>query len=130
MRQSEGTLIVDRDNVVWQKSIAFSVRIIRLYQHLCKEKHEFVLSKQVLRSGTSIGANISESIRAQSNADFSSKLNIALKEAEETHYWLFLLMETDYISEKQFFSLDQDCEELIRLLTAITKTLSKEKETL
>jgi len=115
---------------VWQKSIAFSVRIIRLYQHLRKEKHEFVMAKQVLRSGTSVGANISESIRAQSSADFSSKLNIALKEAEETHYWLLLLMETDYISEKQFSSLDQDCEELIRLLTAITKTLSKEKETL
>ncbi len=121
---------MDRDNVVWQKSIAFSVRIIRLYQHLRKEKHEFVMAKQVLRSGTSVGANISESIRAQSSADFSSKLNIALKEAEETHYWLLLLMETDYISEKQFSSLDQDCEELIRLLTAITKTLSKEKETL
>ncbi len=128
--KAKGAFIVDRDNVVWQKSIAFSVRIIRLYQHLRKEKHEFVMAMQVLRSGTSVGANISESIRAQSSADFSSKLNIALKEAEETHYWLLLLMETDYISEKQFSSLDQDCEELIRLLTAITKTLSKEKETL
>ena len=121
---------MDRDNVVLQKSIRFSLRIIKLYQFLSKDKREFIMSKQVLRSGTSIGANISESIRAQSNADFFSKLSIALKEAEETHYWLFLLLKSEYIDKKLFKSLDQDCEELIKLLVAITKTLSKEKELL
>ena len=93
------------------------------------EKKEFIMSKQVLRSGTSIGANIKESIRAQSTADFLSKMQIALKEASETEYWLELLTDTDYISEKASDSLLQDCRELIKLITAIVRT-SKENNNL
>ena len=115
---------MDRNNIVLQKSIDFSLRIIKLYRFLCKEQQEYVLSKQLLRAGTSIGANISESIRAQSRADFFSKLNIALKEAEETHYWLLLLSKSDYLAQSDYQSIDRDCEELIRLLVAITKTQS------
>ncbi len=114
-------------NPVVQKSKAFAIRIIRLYQHLTTEKKEFILSKQVIRSGTSIGANIRESVRAQSTADFQSKMQIALKEADETEYWLELLKETDYISEKAADSMIADCEEMIRLIAAIVKT-SKNRE--
>ena len=114
-------------NPVVQKSKAFAIRIIRLYQHLTTEKKEFILSKQVIRSGTSIGANIRESVRAQSTADFQSKMQIALKEADETEYWLELLKETDYISEKAADSMIADCEEMIRLIGAIVKT-SKNRE--
>ena len=113
------------NNQVLQKSKAFAVRIVRLYQHLTEEKKEKVLSRQVLRSGTSIGANVKESIRAQSTADFLSKMQISLKEASETEYWLELLTDTDYITEKASDSLLNDCRELIRLLTAIIRT-SKE----
>ena len=120
--------ILDRENLVWKKSTAFSLRVIKLCRYLRKEKHEFDLSKQLIRSGTSIGANISESIRAQSRADFFSKLNIALKEAEETHYWLYLLSESEYLNPQQFHSIDHDCEEIIRLLVAITKTQTKNTE--
>ena len=119
---------MDRENAVLKKSIAFALRVIKMYQFLQSEKHEYVMSKQVLRSGTSIGANISESIRAQSRADFFSKLNIALKEAEETHYWLYLLSESGYLNPQQFQSLDDDCEEIIRLLVAITKAQTKSIE--
>ena len=114
-------------NPVVQKSKAFAIRIIRLYQHLTTEKKEYILSKQVIRSGTSIGANIRESVRAQSTADFQSKMQIALKEADETEYWLELLKETDYISEKAADSMIADCEEMIRLIAAIVKT-SKNRE--
>ncbi len=117
------------DNIIVQKSKSFAVRIIRLYQHLSGEQKEFVLSRQVLRSGTSIGANIKESIRAQSTADFLAKMQIALKEASETEYWLELLVETEYITEKAADSLLQDCREIIRLITAIVKT-SKENNSL
>ena len=116
-------------NPVVQKSKAFAIRIIRLYQHLTTEKKEFILSKQVIRSGTSIGANIRESVRAQSTADFQSKMQIALKEADETEYWLELLTETEYISDKAANSLLQDCRELIRMITAIVRT-SKENNNL
>lgn len=111
------------DNVVMSKSKAFALRIIKLYKYLCDEKKEFVLSKQVLRSGTSIGANIKESEYAQSKADFNSKLYIALKEANETEYWLELLHESEYIPEEAFNSIYSDNKELIKLLTSITKTL-------
>ena len=113
------------NNQVLQKSKAFAVRIVRLYQYLTEEKKEKVLSRQVLRSGTSIGANIKESIRAQSTADFLSKMQISLKEASETEYWLELLTDTDYITEKAADSLLNDCRELIRILTSIIRT-SKE----
>ncbi|MEQ2511486.1 four helix bundle protein [Faecousia sp. CLA-AA-H192] len=110
------------DNIIVDKSKVFALRIIRLYQYLKNEKSEFVLSKQLLRSGTSIGANVKEAIRGQSRADFYAKLNISLKEASETEYWLELLHESEYIEEKTFNSIYADCQELIKLLVAITKT--------
>lgn len=109
-------------NPVMDKSKRFAVRCVRLYQYLTTEKREFVLSKQLLRSGTSIGANCREALRAQSRADFVSKMNIALKEADETAYWLELLTETDYLTDSQFQSLHRDAEELTRLLVSIIKT--------
>ena len=112
---------MDKDNIILNKSVAFALRIIKLNKYLCEEKHEFIMSKQLFRCGTSIGANVSESIRAQSRADFFSKLNIALKEAEEAHYWLYLLSESGYLNSQQFISLDDDCEEIIKLLVSITK---------
>ena len=114
------------DNVIVDKSKLFAVRIINLYKYLCDEKKEFVLSKQVLKSGTSIGANVKESVRAESKSDFVHKMNISLKEASETEYWLELLAETDYISAQQFQSINNDCTELIKLLTAIVKTSREE----
>lgn len=107
---------------VLEKSIDFSIRIINLYKFLCEEKHEYVLSKQVLRSGTSIGANIKESQNAQSKPDFISKMCIALKEAGETEYWLELLVKTEYIKKSQYDSINSDCVELIKMLTSIIKS--------
>ncbi len=114
-----------KENVIDSKAKKFSIRIIRMYQYLSIEKKEFVLSKQVLRSGTSIGANVREGIRAQSKADFRSKMNIALKEASETEYWLELLHETDYMEDEQFESIRNDAVELIKLLTSIVKSSEK-----
>lgn len=111
-----------QENAVVDKSKAFALRVIRLYRYLCNEKKEYVLSKQVLRSGTSIGANVKEAIRGQSKADFYAKLNIALKEASETEYWLELLHESGFIPKEAFDSIYADCQELIKLLVAITKT--------
>ena len=116
------------DNQVLQKSKAFAVRIIRLSQHLTEEKKEKVLSRQVLRSGTSIGANVKEAVRGQSTADFLSKMQIALKEASETEYWLELLAETDYLSEKASDSVLNDCRELIRVITAIVRTTKENNQ--
>ena len=110
------------DNAVVEKSKSFAIRIVRAYKYLTAEKNEYVLSKQLLRSGTSIGANVKEAIRGQSKPDFYSKLNIALKEASETEYWLEILYETEYIDKKLFDSINSDCQELIRLLVSITKT--------
>jgi len=112
----------EEDNVLLQKSKAFALRIIKLYKYLCEEKKEFVLSKQILRSGTSIGANIKEATLAQSKADFVAKLSISLKEAGETEYWLELLHESDYITTTSFESIYADNKELIKLLTSILKT--------
>ena len=109
------------NNAVLDKSKSFSIRIIRLYKYLHDEKHEYVLSKQILRSGTSIGANIREATRGQTTPVFYSKMNIALGEADETAYWLELLYGGEYISKGQFDSIYSDNEELIRLLTSITK---------
>ena len=110
------------NNVVVAKSKAFALRIIKLYQ-LLRTNHESIMSRQLLKSGTSIGANIREGVRGQSKADFYAKMNIALKEAGETEYWLELLHESGYISnESAFQSLYADCQELISLLVAITKT--------
>ena len=112
------------ENTVKDKSIKFAIRIVKLYKYLKEEKAEYILSKQLVRSGTSVGANISEAQRAQSKADFSAKMYVALKEAEESAFWILLLKEAEFLSPKEFESIDADCEELIRLLTAITKTSS------
>ena len=110
------------DSVIKQKSMEFAKRIVRLYQYLCRERHEFVMSKQILRSGTSIGANVAEAIYGSSRKDFAAKLQIARKESAETLYWLELLHETDYITQAQFESIIADCRELIRVLSSIIKT--------
>lgn len=115
-----------KENPVQLKSYQFAVRIVNMYQHLSKEKREFILSKQVLRSGTSIGANIEEALGAGSNRDFVNKLRLAYKEARETKYWLRLLKDTDYIEDKSFESIYKDCEEVLKLLfSIINKTTSK-----
>ena len=113
------------DNLIEQKSEAFAIRIIKLYKYLSGEKNEFVLAKQILKSGTSIGANICEAENGQSKRDFISKLSIALKEAEETKYWLKLLYKTDYLSENAYNSINEDCVELVKLLTSIVKSTKK-----
>ncbi|MDP4239390.1 MAG: four helix bundle protein [Bacteroidota bacterium] len=118
-------LAMKKENIVMDKSYAFALRIIKSYKYLCAERKEFVLSKQLLRSGTAIGALIKEAEHAQSMADFINKMNIALKEANETEYWLMLLHESDYFEEKVFTSMEGDCKELIRLLISIVKS-SKE----
>lgn len=110
------------DSVAKQKSMAFAIRIVKLYQYLMKEKHEYVLSKQVLRSGTSIGANITEAIYGSSRKDFVAKLYIALKESAETLYWLELLYQCDYIPQTMYRSLSRDCEELRKILSSSTKS--------
>ncbi len=112
----------NKENVIKKKSYKFALRIIKLYKHLAEEKREYVLSKQVLRSGTSIGANVAEANQAQSRADFIHKLSISLKESFETDYWLCLLRDSDYINEKQAESLLVDCQELQKLLTSSIKT--------
>ncbi|MBR5544528.1 MAG: four helix bundle protein [Clostridia bacterium] len=113
------------ENIVVVKSKAFALRIIKLYKYLDTNHRISVISSQILKSGTSIGANVKEAIRAQSKADFYAKLNISLKEASETEYWLELLYESEYITKEQFESIYNDCQELLKLLTAITKTQKK-----
>ena len=110
-----------KDNTILRKSLAFSVRIVNLHKYLTAQKKEYILSRQICKSGTSIGANIAEAQRAQSTADFVAKLKIALKEASETQYWLQLLHETNYLSDKAFNSLHSDLLEILRILTAICK---------
>ena len=110
------------NSITHLKTKAFAIRIIHLYKFLTDEKHEFILSKQLLRCGTSIGANPHESNNAQSKLDFIHKLSIALKEADETSYWLDLLVETNYIEQDLFESIKKDLKEIIALLTASIKT--------
>jgi len=112
-----------RDTPIKTKSYAFAIRIVRLFQWLCKERNEHVLSKQILRCGTSIGANVEEASGAYSEKDFSAKIQIAFKESLETRYWLRLLHDTDYIETPAFESMYADCDELVRILSATTKTL-------
>jgi four helix bundle protein len=107
------------------KSYAFAIRIVRLSQYLQTQKKEFILSKQILRSGTAIGALIREAEFGQSKPDFISKMSISLKEANETAYWLSLLKDTDYIDEKMFCSIQPDCQELIAMLVSTVKTSKK-----
>ena len=110
------------NHIARNKSMDFALRIVKLYQYLCSDKKEFVLSKQLLRSGTSVGANLSESKYAQSKSDFISKCSISLKEIAETEYWLELLYKTDFLDEKQYTSINSDCSRIAKILTAIVKT--------
>jgi len=111
-----------KENPIQQKSYAFSVRIVKACRYLQNEKKEYVLSKQLLRSGTSIGANVEEAIGGQSRKDFYAKMTIAYKEARESHYWIRLLTDTDYFTSKQGEELLNDCEELLKIITSIQKT--------
>ena len=113
------------ENVLKEKSFTFALRVVKLAQYLNHDKKEFVLSKQVLRSGTAVGALISEAEFAQSKPDFVSKLSIGLKEANETHYWLKLLHEGNYISENMFNSIQPQAKELIKLLVTSIKTVKQ-----
>ena len=114
-------------NIIVEKSFDFAVRIVNLRKYLTREHKEFILSKQLLRSGTSIGANVSEAQRGQSKADFTAKMSIALKEASESEYWIKLLYRTEYLSKEQYSSLNTDIQELIGLLTAICRTSNQTK---
>ena len=115
-----------KENVLLDKSFNFAVRIVKLYKYLCNDKKEYILSKQLLRSGTSIGANINEAQDAQSKNDFISKLSISLKESRETKYWIELLKETDYLLEKEANNILEDLIEIIKLLVSIIKSLKED----
>ena len=110
-----------KENIIMTKSLAFSVRIVNLHRYLSKQKNEYVISKQVYRSGTSIGANVAEAQRAQSAADFVSKMKIAQKEASETQYWLQLLHRSSYITDREFESIHGELVEILKILTAICR---------
>ncbi len=114
--------IMKTDNVILDKSKVFAIKIINIYKRLCDSKKEYVLSKQLLRSGTSIGANIREAIRGQSKADFIHKMNISLKEASETEYWLELLFAADYLIKDEYAHIYCECQEITKILMAIVKT--------
>lgn len=114
----------EKQNIVLTKSYSFAVRIVKMYQHLSSEKKEYILSKQVLRSGTSIGANVEEAIGGISKADFKSKMSIAYKEARETDYWLRLLKDTGYIESNAFESIRNELTELLKILFSIIKSAS------
>ena len=113
-----------KENAIAEKSFLFGVRIVKLCKYLRTTKKEYVLSRQLLRCGTSIGANVAEAQRGQSKADFVAKLTIALKEANETQYWLKLMYKTEYLSQREFNSIYKDLLEVLRLLTVICKTSS------
>ena len=119
--------MICKKSLVLDKSYAFSIRIVNAYKFLVSNS-EYVLSKQLLRSGTAIGALCAESKNAQSKADFLNIINIALKEANETEYWLRLLKDTTYLDQNQFVSLYSDCDELVKMLTSIVKTTKKSIE--
>ena len=112
-------------NIIELKSFEFAVRIVNLYKYLISKKKEYVMSKQLLRSGTSIGANIAEAERAQSKADFNAKMCIALKEASETYYWIRLLFHTEFLTEREFHNLEVDIKEILAVLTAICSKTNK-----
>ena len=107
---------------ICEKSMKFAVRIVKLYKYLCDEKREYVMSKQVLRSGTSIGANAAEAKQSQSKREFVAKMSISLSEASETDFWLELLYQTEYLKTKEYESMIFDCREIEKMLTAIVKT--------
>ncbi len=111
-----------KDNFIVKKSYSFALEIIKIYKFLINEKKEYVISKQMLRCGTSVGANIHEAIASESKKDFTHKLGIAVKEARETSYWLNLLKDSDYLSDEQFKNLNKNCDEVIRILNSIILT--------
>lgn len=113
---------MDKERTVKHKSLEFAKRIVSLYKHLCNEKKEYVLSKQLLKSGTSIGANIAEANCGVSKKDFLAKMYIAFKECAETKYWLELLFLSEFINKNEYDSINNDCKELMKMLSAITKT--------
>jgi len=115
-----------KENIIETKSKVFAINIVRLVQYLQYDKREYVLSKQLLRSATSIGANVKEALRGQSKADFISKMSIALKESSETEYWLELLHESSYLSDDEFESVYPSCKEILRILMSIVKTSRNE----
>jgi four helix bundle protein len=117
-----------KKNVLQEKSYAFALRIVKAYQYLCNEKHEQVLSRQLLRAGTSIGANVEESIGGQSEKDFLSKVSIAYKEARETNYWIRLLRDSGYLVPLEAETLLSDCEELLKIMGSIQKTMKSRRE--
>lgn len=110
------------DNVIQTKSYAFALKIVKTYQYLIEEKKEFVLSRQLLKSGTSIGANTEEALGGQTDKDFYTKFNIVYKEARETHYWLRLLRDSNILNKEQTDSLLKDCDEILKIVGSITKT--------
>ena len=110
------------DNIIVQKTFDFAVRIVKMYKFLCDEHKEYIMSKQLLRSGTSIGANVHEGTQGQSIRDFLAKMNISLKEAAETQYWIKLLHKTGYLTDKQNESVLTDCNEILRILHSIVKS--------
>ena len=111
-----------KENVVKSKSFSFAVRVVKLYQYLCEQKNEFVLSKQLLRSGTSVGAMVREAEHAETKNDFKHKMGIAQKEINESIYWIELLKETDYLTIEEFESINLDAVEIIKLITTIIKS--------
>ena len=113
------------NSIIEEKALDFAVRIVNLYKYLTNTKSEYVMSKQLLRSGTSIGANIAEGERGQTKPDFTWRMSVALKEANETSYWLTLLHRTEFLTDKEFESLHQDIKEIIAILTAICKTATQ-----
>ena len=117
------------NNIIVEKSKAFAIRIVKMYQYLTNEKKEYVLSKQVLRSGTSIGAKVHEAIRGHTKADFRAKMSIALKEASETEYWLEILHETKYLNDEQYEDINRDCSELNKILIQIVKSSGEHDQT-
>ena len=117
-----------QESIIETKSFQFAIRVVKLYQYLCEEKREYILSKQLVRCGTSIGANVSEAQRGQSKPDFYAKIAISLKEANETRYWIRLLHATEYLSDREYVSLDADVNEIISILVAICNSKEKGKQ--
>jgi len=115
------------DNIILDKSFAFAVRIVKMYKYLSEEKKEFVLSKQLLRSGTSVGSNVEEAVGGLSKADFIAKLGISYREARESKYWIKLLYATEYLSEQEYSNIINDAEELLKILGSIIKTSKENK---
>jgi four helix bundle protein len=116
---------MEKSNVIKEKSFSFAVRIVKLFKHIVKNKIEYTLSRQLLRARTSIGANVEEAIGGQSGKDFIAKFYIAYKECRETHYWLRLLKDTEFITEPEFASIIKDCEELLKIISSILITSKK-----